>query len=420
MSKKKWFKNNIATEAKKYNRRQNFKKGSPGAYYAAMKQGILDEVCSHMGSDRWTKLKLVKVSQKYTSLKKFRKEQKGAYLYSIKHGYKDEITKHMIREIKPHGYWNKERCLLEAKNYSSRSDFMRKGGSAYNASLANNWVDDICIHMGSPADGYHHCVYAIINERKKMVYVGITRQLFNARIKQHKSSNNNSNSKVIIKLSDTRFIKLTEHLYEKKDVKTAETKWVKFYENKNYEILNSLKSLGGTGTSKRIHTDEIIFSEAKKYTRRVDFKTNSPKIYDAAVSQRLLEKACSHMRGIAKKNTWTSKENCINFAKTCSNIKEFKNAKNGAYHSSMKNKWLEEIYKFLKSEKKFGTIETKEHWLRADEIYNIWIKENKCGRWRMHAVTGTYNDKMIKDFKNGWIPQEDNEWKTWRKDNTLK
>lgn len=415
MPKKKWFKNNIATEAKKYNRRKKFQKGSPGAYKAARVQNILDEVCSHMGSDRWTKLKLVKVSQKYTSLKKFMNEQYGAYLYSIKKGYREEITEHMTREQKPHGYWNKERCSLEAKKFTNRSDFMRKSSSAYNASLINDWVDDICIHMGSPADGYHHCVYVIINERKKMVYVGITRQLFNNRITQHKSNNNNSNSKPIIKLFDTEFIKLTDYDFEKKEVKTAETNWVNYYEEKNYKILNSKKSLGGTGTSKRIHTDEIIFSEAKKYTRRVDFKTNSPKIYDAAVSQRLLEKACSHMRGIAKKNTWTSKENCINFAKTCSNIKEFRNAKNGAFDSSRKNKWLEEIYKFLKSEKRFGTIDTKEHWLRADEIYNIWIKENKCGRWRMHAVTGTYNDKMIKDFKNGWIPLEDKEWKIWKK-----
>ena len=137
MPKKKWFKNNIADEAKKYNRRQKFKKGSPGAYLAAIKQGILDEVCSHMGSDRWTKLKLVKVSKEYTSLKKFRKEQKGAYLYSIKRGYRDEITKHMIREIKPHGYWNKERCWQEAKKYSNRSDFIIKGrpqGSNTNSS----------------------------------------------------------------------------------------------------------------------------------------------------------------------------------------------------------------------------------------------------------------------------------------------
>ena len=84
----------------------------------------------------------------------------------------------------------------------------------------------------------------------------------------------------------------------------------------------------------------------------------------------------------------------------------------------MKNKWLDEIYKFLQPEKQFGTIDSKDHWLMADEIYDLWIKENKCGSWRMQAVTGFRSDTMIRDFKNGWIPQEDNEWKTWRKDNT--
>ena len=39
-------------------------------------------------------------------------------------------------------------------------------------------------------------------------------------------------------------------------------------------------------------------------------KNKSPKIYDAACSQRLLDRSCSHMRGIRKKNFWT-KEECI-------------------------------------------------------------------------------------------------------------
>ncbi len=93
-----------------------------------------------------------------------------------------------------------------------------------------------------------------------MAYVGITRQLFNERMKQHKSKNNNSNSKQIIKFIDTEYIKLTDYLYEKKDVKFVETKWLKFYQNKNYKVLNSMKNLGCTGTNQRIHTDEITLT----------------------------------------------------------------------------------------------------------------------------------------------------------------
>ena len=417
MPKKKWFKANIADEAKKYKRRQKFKKGSPGAYSAARKQRILDEVCSHMESDMWTKSKIIKVSKKYTSLKKFMNEQKGAYLYSLRKGYKDEITKHMTRKIKPKGFWNEENCHIEASKYSNRTDFMRKSSSAYNSSLVNGWLDEVCKHMGSPADGYHHCVYSIVNKIEKTAYVGITRQLFNKRIKQHRSKNNSSNSKAIVNLSGTEFIKLTDYIYEKKDIKSVETEWVKFYEKKNYKVLNQKESLGRTGTSERIYTDEIIFLEAKKYTRRVDFKNLSPKIYDAAVSQRLLEKACAHMRGIAPKNTWT-KTNCISLAKTCSSRKEFRNHQ-GAYDAALKNNWLKDIYKFLESEKTYGTIDSKDIWLKADEIYRVWIDNERCGSWKMARLTGTRNDTIIKDFKNGWIPQDDDEWKKWKNKSKL-
>lgn len=45
---KKWNKDTISAEAKKYNRRVDFMKGSGGAYNAAAKLDILEEVCHHM------------------------------------------------------------------------------------------------------------------------------------------------------------------------------------------------------------------------------------------------------------------------------------------------------------------------------------------------------------------------------------
>ena len=88
-----------------------------------------------------------------------------------------------------------------------------------------------------------------------------------------------------------------------------------------------------------------MLQKQKKYTKRVDFRNKSPKIYDAAISQRLLDKACSHMRGIAKKNMWT-KENCIAYAKQCSTKKEFRE-NNGAYFACRRNKWLDEVYSYI-------------------------------------------------------------------------
>lgn len=47
-----WTRERIEAEAEKYYRRSDFKRGSPPAYHAARRRGILDEVCAHMGRAR--------------------------------------------------------------------------------------------------------------------------------------------------------------------------------------------------------------------------------------------------------------------------------------------------------------------------------------------------------------------------------
>ena len=117
--------------------------------------------------------------------------------------------------------------------------------------------------MGNPADGYHHCVYAIYNQRNMKAYIGITRQLVEKRFYQHKANTKNvTKAREIVHLKDTIFEKLTDYIYEAHEVKSVETRWAKF--RKGYQILNSPKQYGQTGASGRIHSDEDIFKEAKK------------------------------------------------------------------------------------------------------------------------------------------------------------
>lgn len=415
---KKWYPENIRTEASKYDGKTKFRDGSYGAFKAAKKYGIVDEVCAHMKSRFWTKEKLFERARKYKSLKEFMKKEKGAYIHALRNNLLEATTKHMERLQLPHGYWNKERCLEEAKKYSSRTDFMKKSGSAYNASLQNKWVDEACSHMGSPADGYKHCVYAIFNDRKNLAYIGVTRQLFNSRIKGHKKEKNTTNSKEITNQKDTEYIQLTDYLYDAKDVKDAESEWVAKYLEKGFSILNNIKQLGRTGTDKRIHTDEIILKEAKKYKTRVEFKTKSPRIYGAACSQQILDIACSHMRGIKSKNYWT-KEKCIEFAKTCKDRSEFVKAKNGAYESSTDNKWLNEIYSFLRSRNDMSWLRPatrKDVWSKADEYYELWVSNERCGYAKLNKITGLNLHKLQKKFSKGWNPSKDKDWEKWSED----
>jgi hypothetical protein len=369
-----------------------------------------------MKSTRWDEKRLFEVSSKYESLKEFREFEKGAYLFALKRGLKDEAVAHMKRAMVPRGYWNLLRCADEAKRYSNRTDFMRGSGSAYNRALAEGWIEKICQHMGKPADGYHHCVYVIVNRRLNKAYIGITKQHVSARFRHHKSEGNTAKSKEISSISDTECFALTDYELEPDHVKNVESRWCDVYKALGFEILNDKRQLGRVGVPRRIYSDEVILREAQKYSRRVDFKCGSPKIYDAAVSQRILSKVCAHMRGIKKKGHWT-KEACIAFAKSCSDREEFCKSKCGAYSAALKNHWLDEIYEVLRTRLDMGWLkavgERVEIWRRADHYYEIWLQNGRCGYWRMRSVTGVNLQKMILKFKSGWVPSEDNDWRAW-------
>lgn len=71
-----------------------------------------------------------------------------------------------------------------------------------------------------------------------------------------------------------------------------------------------------------------------------------------------------------------------------------------------------------------ATEYTKSIWGNADEIYKIWLQNNKPSYCRLLSLTnnGNYTDSdyntkigpfmnLVKYFRNGWIPTEDLEWK---------
>jgi hypothetical protein len=103
-----WTDEKLAAEASKYATRAAFKQSSSGAYDAAWKRGILDEICSHMET----------VQQS----------------------------------------WTDELLAAEASKYSTRSDFSR-GSSAYTTAQKRGILDEICSHMESDATSDNDALY---------------------------------------------------------------------------------------------------------------------------------------------------------------------------------------------------------------------------------------------------------------------
>ena len=98
-------------------------------------------------SGYWTKYRCLETALKYYTRKEFRLNE-YAYQVSLKNGWLEDICSHMkIETKKPKGYWTKEKCTEISLNCLSRNDFKKKYKSAYTISLRNGWLDDVCPHL---------------------------------------------------------------------------------------------------------------------------------------------------------------------------------------------------------------------------------------------------------------------------------
>lgn len=88
-----WTVDKILSESAKYETRLDFKNGSPLAYSSARKQGLLDEVCSHMKCGRtiWDKESVIHEASKYSTASEFSTKQAGAVCAAKRDGYWQEL-----------------------------------------------------------------------------------------------------------------------------------------------------------------------------------------------------------------------------------------------------------------------------------------------------------------------------------------
>lgn len=156
--KKIWTLEKLQEEADKYQTRSEFQKNKKGAYLAAIRNNILNEIFkNHKNqgySDKqvkcgsWTKDIIQKYANKYITRRDFEINYKGAYLYAYKNNLLDEIFKnhkncgYSDRYIKSN-YWTEENLNEIVLSCDSRVDLYKKNKSAYYAAHKLNIINDL-------------------------------------------------------------------------------------------------------------------------------------------------------------------------------------------------------------------------------------------------------------------------------------
>lgn len=188
-----WSYDLVAIEALKYKTRNEFKHNSSGAYYYAVRNKFIDNICLHMNvvGDRYNrfiyKIIFPKINSIYVGLTYNFNERKNShiknssnkhvkYLISIneeciwvcdkekiKQNKVGNIEKELIIKYKNNGWtvlnildggglgggnkWNHELVKFEATKYTNRLDFRKKSSGAYYFASRHKILNSICNHM---------------------------------------------------------------------------------------------------------------------------------------------------------------------------------------------------------------------------------------------------------------------------------
>jgi len=176
-----WSDEMLREEALKYKTRFEFKKGSPNAYNACLRRGNLDEICDHMRSGReikWTNKMLFAEAKKYNTRSEFYKGSQNAYSACHRREILDEVCGHMEPVLT---YWTDDMLFAEARKFKTRNEFQNGNFGAYWACRSRGILDEVCGNMEEPPHwDKPHCVYLIeifTTDNELYYYVGQTSNL---------------------------------------------------------------------------------------------------------------------------------------------------------------------------------------------------------------------------------------------------
>ena len=144
---KKWTKETVFEEAKKYSSKSEFKKKCSGAFKVAYENGWLIEMEWLKTPERlptkWTRESVFAISRNYDLYDTFRKEQGSAFNVAKQKGWINEMT-WLKRKYAIRGFWqSKDNVLNESHKYETLKDFREGSPSAYEVARSNGWFDEM-------------------------------------------------------------------------------------------------------------------------------------------------------------------------------------------------------------------------------------------------------------------------------------
>lgn len=118
---------------------------------------------------------------------------------------------------------------------------------------------------------------------------------------------------------------------------------VRFLHLLDYRIVNIAEPGSLGGLQELIWTENRCAVEALKYNTRAAFKRNSKSAYHSSLANRWLNDICAHMPDLKKPNGYWTKDRCAKMAIKFRSRFEFDRKCNSAYSAAVRKGWLSDI-----------------------------------------------------------------------------
>jgi hypothetical protein len=208
------------------------------------------------------------------------------------------LTKSKSRMEK--GYWTFDKCLEEARKYSTRTDYSSHRRGSYVAALRYNWIDEVCAHMRLRGKWHDQEVC-----RKEALKYSSRYEFQLGNKSAYMSAFRKGWLNVVCSHMD--YLKVP----------------YKFW-----------------------HSKDQCIAEAMKYTCRSDFHRYSAGAYNVVARNGWTDDACAHMTPSHMKfphGHWKVKLHCYQEAIKYKTMKAFATGSGSAYNASRKYGWLSDI-----------------------------------------------------------------------------
>ena len=220
---------------------------------------------------------------------------------------------------------------------------MKKSATAYVTAGVFGWKDEICSHMTIIGNRHIRCIYAI-EFSDNSAYIGLTYNI-SKRFNDHINNVTYNTSSVLEHINKTGIIPVIKQLTDFVGLNEAsilETTKKEEYEKNGWIILNKAKC-GNTGGNTIKWTKENCIKEALKYKTRTEFKHGSEGAYNSSIRNKWINDICTHMTSRYVPLGFWTKEKCLQESSKYKIREDFKRGSISAYNFSYKNGWLDEF-----------------------------------------------------------------------------